>query len=67
MTGQHSEHDPRKSAEQHPDQASKSQQQKEQELEKALEDTFPASDPPATSSPTRTVGWEEPPAEDNKA
>ncbi|WP_419896840.1 hypothetical protein [Roseomonas sp. USHLN139] len=30
-------------------------------LERALEDTFPASDPPAQSSPgTNTVGWEEP-------
>ncbi|MDJ0387177.1 hypothetical protein QMO56_03535 [Roseomonas sp. E05] len=30
------------------------------ELEKALEDTFPASDPPATSDPSTSVGWEKP-------
>ncbi|ONG47406.1 hypothetical protein BKE38_23595 [Pseudoroseomonas deserti] len=30
-------------------------------LERSLEDTFPASDPPSQSSPgTNTVGWEEP-------
>lgn len=29
-------------------------------LEKALEDTFPASDPPSQSSPGTSVGWDEP-------
>ncbi|WP_202396828.1 hypothetical protein [Teichococcus coralli] len=32
----------------------------EQEHEKALEDTFPASDPPATSDPSSSVGWDKP-------
>jgi hypothetical protein len=35
-------------------------------LEKALEDTFPASDPPSSGSPTQAVGWEEPPKDDKK-
>ena len=44
--------------------APKSKHEKDATLEKALEDPFPASDPPASGSPTKTVGWEEPPAED---
>jgi hypothetical protein len=46
--------------------APKSRQQEDAELEKALEDTFPASDPPATSSPATSVGWEGPVPEDKK-
>ena len=38
--------------------------QQESNLEKSLEDTFPASDPPASSSPTQSVGWDVP--EDQK-
>ncbi|HWX51387.1 MAG TPA: hypothetical protein VNZ61_25345 [Roseomonas sp.] len=30
----------------------------EQQLEKGLEDTFPASDPPSISDPSKSVGWE---------
>lgn len=47
----------------------KDARQNEKELEKALEDTFPASDPPSQSSPTQAVGWEEPApeAEEEKA
>ncbi|MFC4169450.1 hypothetical protein [Teichococcus aestuarii] len=44
----------------------KDARQNDQELEKALEDTFPASDPPSQSSPTQTVGWEEPEKEDTE-
>ncbi len=40
--------------------AHKSKTEKDATLEKALEDTFPASDPPSSGSPTKTVGWEEP-------
>jgi hypothetical protein len=43
----------------------KDAKQNENVLEKALEDTFPASDPPSSSSPTQAVGWEEP-KDDNK-
>ncbi|MBI0432678.1 hypothetical protein [Roseomonas sp. KE0001] len=32
----------------------------EESLEEALEDTFPASDPPAQSSPGHSVGWDAP-------
>ncbi|WP_159992351.1 hypothetical protein [Roseomonas sp. 18066] len=33
----------------------------EAKLDRSLEDSFPASDPPAQSSPgTNTVGWEKP-------
>jgi hypothetical protein len=38
----------------------KSKGETERQHETALEDTFPASDPPATSNPSKTVGWEEP-------
>lgn len=38
----------------------KTDQQNENVLEKSLEDTFPASDPPSSGSPTKAVGWEEP-------
>ncbi len=33
---------------------------KDKTLDTSLEDTFPASDPPASGNPTKTVGWEEP-------
>ncbi|MBO1078215.1 hypothetical protein [Roseomonas haemaphysalidis] len=46
--------------------APKSHVEKDATLETALEDTFPASDPPASGSPTKTVGWEEPAPEDGK-
>lgn len=42
----------------------KTKRESEEQLEKGLEDTFPASDPPATSNPSKSVGWEEP--ENNK-
>jgi hypothetical protein len=29
-------------------------------LEKSLEDTFPASDPPSSGSPAKAVGWDAP-------
>lgn len=32
----------------------------EESLEEALEDTFPASDPPSQSSPGQSVGWDAP-------
>jgi hypothetical protein len=32
----------------------------EAKIDKSLEDTFPASDPPSQSSPGTSVGWEEP-------
>jgi hypothetical protein len=38
----------------------KSRKENEQMLEKSLEDTFPASDPPSNGSPNATVGWEAP-------
>lgn len=59
MTGEKPPHDPRRSAEAHPDRA-RTAREKDAALEKGLEDSFPASDPPASSTPTRTVGWEEP-------
>jgi hypothetical protein len=40
--------------------APKSKAETERQHETALEDTFPASDPPATSNPSTAVGWEEP-------
>jgi hypothetical protein len=46
--------------------AHKTSQQQEQELEKSLEDTFPASDPPSSGSPTRNVAWEEPETDKKK-
>jgi hypothetical protein len=46
--------------------APKSKVDKDATLEAALEDTFPASDPPASGSPTKTVGWEEPVADEGK-
>lgn len=33
-------------------------EQTEKDLEKSLEDTFPASDPPSQSSPGQSVGWD---------
>ncbi|MBO1073897.1 hypothetical protein [Roseomonas marmotae] len=33
---------------------------KESVLEKSLEDSFPASDPPSTGSPNSSIGWETP-------
>jgi hypothetical protein len=45
----------------------KSRGETERQHEKALEDSFPASDPPATSNPSSSVGWEEPVKEKGKA
>jgi hypothetical protein len=42
--------------------APKTKGEKDATLEKALEDTFPASDPPSSGSPAKSVGWEEPKA-----
>ncbi|PHK96744.1 hypothetical protein CR162_02260 [Pseudoroseomonas rhizosphaerae] len=50
----------RKAAGQKPATEEKGSQQNERELETALEDTFPASDPPSQSSPTQAVGWDAP-------
>lgn len=44
----------------------KGHHQNDQELEKALEDTFPASDPPSQSSPTQAVGWDAPKKDEKK-
>lgn len=38
----------------------------EQDLEKGLEDTFPASDPPAASDPSKSVGWDKPTEPDKR-
>jgi hypothetical protein len=35
-------------------------QKQEQALDKSVEDTFPASDPPAQSEPGTSVGWSAP-------
>ncbi|MFC7552167.1 hypothetical protein ACFQU7_07770 [Pseudoroseomonas wenyumeiae] len=38
----------------------KSKKENEQMVEKSLEDTFPASDPPSSGSPSKSVGWDAP-------
>jgi hypothetical protein len=45
--------------------SAKEETQSEKMQDKAVEDTFPASDPPSSGSPTSTVGWEDP-TEPNK-
>ena len=37
----------------------RSEAKKEKSLEKALDDSFPASDPPAVTSPTRSITGDE--------
>ena len=39
-----------------PDERKKTDREKEDELEEALEESFPASDPPAITDPSRHVG-----------
>lgn len=38
----------------------KSRKENEEMVEKSLEDTFPASDPPSSGSPSKSVGWDAP-------
>ncbi|MCQ4162432.1 hypothetical protein NON00_21195 [Roseomonas sp. GC11] len=44
--------------------AGAARRRQEKTLDKALEDSFPASDPSATTGPGGSTGWEEPAADD---
>jgi len=46
------------------DQKAQEKREEDNRHEKAVEDSFPASDPPSTSAPEVSVGWEGP--EDDK-
>jgi hypothetical protein len=49
-----SKSDPQRDDRGAPHPSERSKQEVDEELDKALEDSFPSSDPPATSQPTKT-------------